>query len=76
MLNEVRALLGSTATQESFLRTIDRREAKSLHDRARAFQNEFEPHQWGPVRGMTQGQAETCNVAVREEWLCALQISA
>ena len=50
LLNEALALLGATATRESFLQTVDRRATKSLHDRARDFQNTFEQHQWGPVR--------------------------
>lgn len=45
MLNEVRTLLGPDATP-----SINRRAAKSLHDRAREFQNEYEHHQWVSVR--------------------------
>jgi hypothetical protein len=50
LLNEARALLGTTATREDFLRAVDRGMAKRLHDRARDFQNEFQNQQWGPVR--------------------------
>lgn len=46
----MRALLGTTATREGFLRAVDPRDAKLLHDRARKFQNEFEQQPWGPVR--------------------------
>jgi hypothetical protein len=49
-LDEARALLGTTATRESFRRTVEPRAAKLLHDRARDFQNEFEHQQWGAVR--------------------------
>lgn len=45
LLNEVRVLLGPDATP-----SINRRAAKSLHDRAREFQNEYEHHQWVSVR--------------------------
>lgn len=50
LLDEARGLLGTTATRESFLQPIDRRAAGDLHNRARDFQHDFEPHQWGPVR--------------------------
>ena len=50
LLNEARALLGTAATRESLFRQIDRVAAKSLHDRARRFHNEFQNQQWGPVR--------------------------
>lgn len=48
--DEARDLLGTTATREDFRRTVDRRAAKLLHDRARDFQNEFDHQQWGAVR--------------------------
>jgi hypothetical protein len=50
LLEEARALLGTTATREGFLRTVDPAAAKLLQDRARDFQNEFQHQQWGPVR--------------------------
>jgi hypothetical protein len=50
LLNEARTLLGTTATRESLVQSIDRRTAKSLHDRARDFQNEYEHQQWVSVR--------------------------
>ena len=50
LLDEARALLGSAATRESLYQQIDRVAAKSLHDRAQDFQNEFQNQQWGPVR--------------------------
>ena len=50
LMDEARALLGTTATREGFLRAVDPRAAKLLHDRARDFQNEFQHQQWGPVR--------------------------
>ncbi len=50
LLDEARALLGTTATREDFLRLVDPGAAKLLRDRARAFQNEFQNQQWGPVR--------------------------
>jgi hypothetical protein len=50
LLDEARALLGSAATRESLYQPIDRAAAKSLHDRAREFHNEFQNQQWGPVR--------------------------
>lgn len=50
LLDEARSLLGTTATRESSLRPLDRAAVKSLHDRARDFQNEYEQHQWGAVR--------------------------
>lgn len=45
LLDEARALLGPEATP-----SINRRAAKSLHDRAREFQNEYEQHQWVSLR--------------------------
>ena len=50
LLNDARALLGTTATREDFLRSVEHGAAKRLHDRARDFQNEFPHQQWGPVR--------------------------
>ena len=50
LLDETRALLGTAATRESLFQQIDRKAAESLHDRARAFHNEFQNQQWGPVR--------------------------
>jgi hypothetical protein len=50
LLDEARSLLGTTSTREDFLRKVDRSAARALHDRARDFQNEFQPQQWGPVR--------------------------
>lgn len=48
LLGEARVMLGSTATRKQ--PAIDRRAARSLHDRARDFQNEYEQHQWAAVR--------------------------
>lgn len=45
LLDEARGLLRSEA-----MPAINRRAAKSLHDRAREFQNEYEQHQWVAVR--------------------------
>jgi hypothetical protein len=42
LLNEARALLGTTSTREDFLRPVDKAAARDLHDRARDFQNEYE----------------------------------
>ncbi len=50
LLDEARALLGTTATREGFLRTVQPGAARLLHDRARDFQNGFQHQQWGPVR--------------------------
>ncbi len=50
LLDEARILLGTGATRESLFQQIDRTAARSLHDRARDFQNELQPRQWGPVR--------------------------
>lgn len=50
LLDETRALLGVDSTRESRFQKIDPAAARSLHDRARTFQNEYEQHQWGPVR--------------------------
>ena len=49
LLDEARALLGSAATGESACQQINRAAAKSLHDRARDFQNDFQRQRWGPV---------------------------
>ena len=45
LLDEARVLLGPDSVPQ-----FDRRAAKSLHDRAREFQNEYEPHRWVSVR--------------------------
>jgi hypothetical protein len=45
LLSEARDLLGREPIQ-----SLDRQAARSLHDRARAFQNEREPHRWVSVR--------------------------
>jgi hypothetical protein len=45
LLNEARVLLGPNTTP-----SINRRAAKSLQDRAREFQNDFEHHRWVSVR--------------------------
>ena len=50
LLVETRAQLGTAATRESLFQQIDRKAAENLHDRARAFQNEFKHQEWGPVR--------------------------
>lgn len=50
LLDEARALLGSASSRESLFQKIDPTSARNLHDRARAFQKEYEQHQWGPVR--------------------------
>ena len=50
LMDEARALLGTTATREGFLRVVEPGPAKRMHDRARDFQNEFQHQQWGPVR--------------------------
>jgi hypothetical protein len=50
LLDEARRLLGSAATRESLYQQIDRMAARSLHDRARDFQNEYQNQEWGPVR--------------------------
>jgi hypothetical protein len=50
LLDEANALLGTTATRDSFLLPLDHAVVKILHERARAFHNEFEKQQWGPVR--------------------------
>ncbi len=50
LMGEARALLGTAATREGFLRPVDPGAARLLHDRARDFQNEFQHQQWGPVR--------------------------
>jgi len=50
LLNETRALLGTASTRESLFQQIDQQAAARLHARARAFHNEFQHQQWGPVR--------------------------
>ena len=50
LLDEACALLGSAGTKENLYKQIDRAAAKSLHNRARDLQNEFQNQQWGPVR--------------------------
>lgn len=50
LLNETRDLLGTAATRESIFQQLDREAATHLHDRARAFHNEYKNQQWGPVR--------------------------
>jgi len=50
LLDETRALLGTSSTRESLFQQIDRAAAENLHDRARDFHNEFQNQQWGPVR--------------------------
>lgn len=50
LLDETRALLGTSSTRESLFQQIDRAAAKNLHDRTRDFHNEFQNQQWGPVR--------------------------
>lgn len=50
LLNEARALLGTTSAREDFLRPVDRAAAKQLHDKARNFQNEYEDQRWARVR--------------------------
>jgi len=50
LLDETRALLGTAATRASLFQQIDRAAATRLHERARAFQNEFQNQQWGTVR--------------------------
>lgn len=50
LLDEAKALLGTTATYEGFRRTVEPTAAIRLHGRARDFQNEFQNQQWGPVR--------------------------
>ena len=50
LLDETRALLGTSSTRESYFQKIDRAVAASLHDRAREFHSEFQNQQWGPVR--------------------------
>ena len=52
LLDETRALLGTAATRASLFQQIDRAAATRLHERARAFQNEFQNQQWGPVRSI------------------------
>jgi hypothetical protein len=50
LLDETRALLGTSSTRESLFQQIDRAAAKNLHDRARTFHNEFQQQEWGPVQ--------------------------
>jgi hypothetical protein len=50
LLNDARALLGTTSTREDFLRPVDKAAARDLHDRARDFQNEYEDQRWARVR--------------------------
>ena len=50
LLNQTRALPGLASTRESYFQQIDPAAARSLHDRAQAFHNEFQRQQWGPVR--------------------------
>lgn len=50
LLDEARKLLGTTATRKSLFQQIDRKAAINLHERARAFHNEYRNQQWGPVR--------------------------
>ena len=50
LLDEARTLLGTASSRESLFQKIAPESARDLHDRARAFQNEHEQHQWGPVR--------------------------
>ena len=50
LLDETRALLGTSSTRESLFHQIDRVAAENLHDRARSFHGEFQQQQWGPVR--------------------------
>ena len=50
LLDEARTLLGTASSRESLFQKIDPTSARNLHDRARAFQNEHEQHQCGPVR--------------------------
>ena len=57
LMDEARALLGTTATREGFLRIVEPGAAKLLHDRARDFQNKFQHQQWGPVRIFIAGRS-------------------
>lgn len=50
LLNEARAFLGSAATQESYLKEIDRTTATRLQDQAKSFYNEFQNQPRGRVR--------------------------
>lgn len=47
LLDEARALLGTTATREDFLRVVDREAAKRFQERAGDFQSEFQRQQGG-----------------------------
>jgi hypothetical protein len=50
LLDETRALLGSSATRESLFQQIDPEAARRLYNQTRDFHNEFQNQQWGPVR--------------------------
>ena len=50
LLDETRALLGTSSTRASFFQSIAPAIEASLHDRAQAFHTEFQKQQWGPVR--------------------------
>ena len=50
LLNEARALLGTAVPQENLLQQINRKAARSVHNRARDFHDEFRNQEWGPVR--------------------------
>ena len=50
LLDETRALLGTSSKRESLFQQIDRAAAGNLYDRTRDFHNEFQKQQWGPVR--------------------------
>ena len=47
LLRQTRALL---ARVDPFAPKVNRKSAKTLHDRLREFQNEYKNRQWGPVR--------------------------
>ncbi len=50
LLDEARLLLGTSVDGDRSIRKIDLRTARSLHRRARDFQNEYDNQSWGPVR--------------------------
>lgn len=50
LLDEARALLGTTSPPGNLFQQIDRTAAASLHDRVRSFHGEFQQQPWGPVR--------------------------
>ena len=50
VLDEARAVLGTTATRESFLQPVEQDVAQALYERARKAQNELENQPSGPVR--------------------------